>query len=782
MSLLLLLVALNANTATIRGTVRDARGGGPVAGFDVAAFDRDGHGVSRAMTDVEGHYALVVPAGAYVVATADFFSAFGYRGQLWNGIDCGTQLCPLGSGDVIVVSADDVRDGIDFRLNRIIVNVVNGRVADRETAQPLSGASITMVDERTRGIFTATSGADGRFTIANVPSGRYTLRGAAPHYLATFLGGVTCNGYCSDTGQTLEVGDGDTNVELPLVRLTTVKVIAFDALTGAPVDDLQQVYISGGSARSVSGNTAIFVDELPGKKWVVATAKRHGATGGDSTACPSSTYIYTCSQPLFDIRGNEMTIVIRMQPYLAAHGRVFDVETGEGIEGATVNVSGDVTTTAADGSWSIIPKYEPRSGYVSASAPGYVIAGFGAPAGSGDVGTLVTLTPGVAPPALSMGLVRGGTFSGTVTDEMSGEPIAGATVTVGYTRGYERNEIRAVTDANGHFVTPQLIGAHVYSVHAAAAGYATSGSDGKPCLINCDYGGVPVTGAVKSDTSVNLALRKTGTIDVRMRCPDSTWQRPYGERYYDAAGRRVDAAIGEKWPRTLAAGDYYVGGYAVCGGGLFPDAPPFYDPDVTKVGKPVTVRPGETTVIEIAAVERYTRAPFEPEAAPASGGTIVTFRSLPVSSPRVFFGDAEAMIVRSEMNGRLEVALPSHAPGVVDVTLKSGSYVQVQRAAFTYTDGCVGISFNRAHVIGGARDLPALFTADLTNGSGPFQYEWFGGPYPSVAELLATTPSFVTRDPLRLIPRFSYWVRISNPCSTATMSFDVRGEKVRGVR
>ena len=133
-------------------------------------------------------------------------------------------------------------------------------------------------------------------------------------------------------------------------------------------------------------------------------------------------------------------------------------------------------------------------------------------------------------------------------------------------------------------------------------------------------------------------------------------------------------------------------------------------------------------------------------------------------------------------DGLLRVAVPSHAPGVVDVTLKDGIVADVQHAAFTYANDCTGISLDRAHVITGARDVPATFTVDVTGGSGPLQYEWFRGYFPSIAEPQATTASFVTYDPLRLIQPYLYWVRVSNPCSVATMSFNVRGDKVRTVR
>lgn len=749
--LLLLLVAMNVRAATIRGTVRDARNNAPVSGFDVAAYDRDGRGVARATTNSDGHYSLAVPAGVFVVATADFFNAFGYRGQLWHGIDCGTTRCPFGSGAAITLNADDVRDGIDFALTRIIANVVSGRAVDSETGELLSGAKITMVDERTGAVFTATSGTDGRFSLADVPRGRYTLRGIAPHYTLTYLGGL------------LNVGDGDTEVELRLVHLTTVKVIAIDAITGAPVDDLREVHSYFGSA-PVSGNTAIVADVPPVKTHIVAVARKHGTTSGDSVPCPTNDWT-DCTTRLFNIHGREMTFIIRMQPYLPAHGRVFDADTGAGIAGATVNVSGDQTTTAADGTWSLIPSYEPRSGYIDVTADGYVVGSFGAAAGSGDRGTVVTLTPGVDLHDLSIPLVRGGTISGTVTDETTGEPIAGATVSVNATADLF-TRTAATTDVNGRFVTPSVIGAHPYRVSASAPGYATNDQ--------------PVTGQIKRDISVNLVLRKTGAVVVQMVCSDGAIQRPYGVSFYDRAGRYVPASTTE--PLTVVAGDYYVSALASCGGGFYPNVPYVYQADVTRIAKPVSVRAGETTLVQIIVTDAYPGTRFEPRAAPASGGTVVTFNTKWQSTTRVFFGEAEATVLAPQ-DELLRVAVPAHATGVVDVTLGDRAYAEVQHRAFTYTNDCTGIALNRRFVITGSADAPATFTADIVAGSSPFQYQWFRGPFPSIAEPQATTPSFVTEEPLRLIPRYaSYWVRVSNPCSVATMSFDVRGVKVRAVR
>jgi predicted metal-binding membrane protein len=56
---------------------------------------------------------------------------------------------------------------------------VSGTVHDRASGAPIAGATVTI-----NFVLTASTGADGRYTIANVPNGPWSYSASAPNYQA----------------------------------------------------------------------------------------------------------------------------------------------------------------------------------------------------------------------------------------------------------------------------------------------------------------------------------------------------------------------------------------------------------------------------------------------------------------------------------------------------------------------------------------------------------------------------------------------------------------------
>lgn len=133
-------------------------------------------------------------------------------------------------------------------------------------------------------------------------------------------------------------------------------------------------------------------------------------------------------------------------------GRVTDKAGGQGVSGATVSYSGGSTTTAADGSYTLNGVLVGEH-VVRVAAPGYATASSALYAQGGGAATLdFTL----APPA---------TLHGTVTQQGSGMPIVGATIT--YIGGLVTTDIDGSYTING-------IESGSRAIAVAATGYQSS--------------------------------------------------------------------------------------------------------------------------------------------------------------------------------------------------------------------------------------------------------------------------------------------------------------------
>ncbi len=152
-----LLDYLNEALEGVRGIVTDATTGDPLdATVTVVGHDTDG---SEIVTDpAVGDYHRVLPAGTYTLR----FSAFGYISQ---------------EHSVTVPSSGSVR--LDVALNPSAHVTVTGRVTTPDSrASGIAGALVEIVGTA----FSATTGADGSYSIADVPEDIYTFRVSAPGY------------------------------------------------------------------------------------------------------------------------------------------------------------------------------------------------------------------------------------------------------------------------------------------------------------------------------------------------------------------------------------------------------------------------------------------------------------------------------------------------------------------------------------------------------------------------------------------------------------------------
>lgn len=235
-------------SAVLRGRVTRARDGVPLPDLLVAV----GHaGVPAfntwvyAFTDADGRYAIEVPAGGYDVAVTDFYDGLGFddrdldvRDEMWPATACPDLLCA--SLDRIRVAAGETRDGLDFALPDGAT--IDARLVDGATGQPVTGATVFLIDGAGYEIGYGSPDADGRVHLDGLPTGRSYFYVAGGGRIVQIADDLLCPSFSCDLANAHEIRiQGTEAIDLGDVALRAggrIQGAIVDADTGAPVRGL----------------------------------------------------------------------------------------------------------------------------------------------------------------------------------------------------------------------------------------------------------------------------------------------------------------------------------------------------------------------------------------------------------------------------------------------------------------------------------------------------------------------------------------------------------------
>jgi len=282
---------------------------------------------------------------------------------------------------------------------------IAGKVTDAETDAAIGGAMVAV--EGTS--LSATTDANGDYTIADVAEGTYTVTASAEGY--------------ENASQEVTVSAGAMSIAdfalTPVAKPTgTISGTVTDADTTDPIEGAT-VTAEGYSTTTAADGTYTLADLPVGSYTVTASA-----TG------------YVDESKTADVLENQTTVVdfaLSPEPTGTISGTVTDADTTDPIEGATVTADGYSTATTANGTYTLADL--PVGSYtVTASATGYVEQSKTAEVLENQT-TVVNfaLTP-VAAPTMTVASINFATVRGTdlittvkILDE-SNDPVNGARV------------------------------------------------------------------------------------------------------------------------------------------------------------------------------------------------------------------------------------------------------------------------------------------------------------------------------------------------------------------
>jgi len=501
-------IELSVEFGFIRGTVVSAKTGRPLAGASVRFASADGVPVVEVLTDTQGGFCSgpLASGSHFVVARHD-----GFADAVLS----------------VVVAVGETRV-IELRL-KSFPGRVSGTVTDAAAGTPITGATASLLYHTLIPIGKVVTGADGRYLFDTLQPGSYSLVFRAPGYQAKVLGfsipmpgqSVVVNAGLEKppSGVRGQVVAADTGLPIPgatvLVALSgsePVVVVTADSqgnyvATGlAPrpylltasargwADQVRGAAPGPGETATVDFSLSPFAGAIQGQVTDAETGEPINClplvaltTGGVQLAATLTClggmyriedlpvgYLVVAFQDLQDhqgqvvgalIRDGETTVVnaaLRREPG-RLEGRVIDASTGLPVTVATVElfsfggVPFGLSITGAGGSYSFEGLPE-GTFVVSALAPGYGAVAVPVSVAAGRTTTRDILLDPAA-----------GVFTGRITDATTGEPVAGAAVSILTAGNLRVGEV--ATCSRGIYRTPGLAPGDYFLVFSGP-GYA----------------------------------------------------------------------------------------------------------------------------------------------------------------------------------------------------------------------------------------------------------------------------------------------------------------------
>lgn len=237
-----------APKASIEGRVTDGVDGLANATVSIRRTPSS-YGFKSVETDADGYYRIGgLDPGEYQV----FARALGHLDELWNDVPCEDSYCDSTTGDVIVLSENEARGGIDFELARL--GSLVGTVRGADTGEAVTGGEADLYGG---------SGAwldddwvsSGTYSFFELAAGTYFARATAPDYRPEAWSDLECWGSeylpeCDVTSaDAISVSQGsEVTADFELTPLGYIEGRVEEASDGSPITEVSfSLYRSDGS-------------------------------------------------------------------------------------------------------------------------------------------------------------------------------------------------------------------------------------------------------------------------------------------------------------------------------------------------------------------------------------------------------------------------------------------------------------------------------------------------------------------------------------------------------
>lgn len=609
-TLILIPSAAIAQTGTVTGTVTDSSTGLPIANATVQVFTYSLQQVATAATNASGVYTVAnVPPGAlyYVRATV----SSGYVDEWHPDVKAFRNVFSqtlLSEASPISVAGGAVVPGIDFALDPD--GRISGTVTNAAGGAPIANVFVgayTVIGSSVSFAGTGFTDGAGAYTIQGLPSGTYYLLTSNNAGFANEIyDNIPCVGFCATAAALMAAtpvpataGATTSGRHFALETGGRISGIVTNAATGQPAPNVpvSAALRSGSSIFTTSASTNAMgeytIQGLAAGAYGVYTGAGNLTNEvHDNILCPlsclSNTAVDSGADVAVALGATTSGVNFSLDPGGSISGTVTDEVTG--LPAANVGVfavvrvgnstllRGALTTGAGvytiqglpAGSYALLTNTSLFANEIYNNIP---CPGFCSSSTAFDTGTLVPVTAGATAGGRDFALqpvaVAGsGAITGTLTDAVSGLPIAGVSVQVltqlasGGTAGFT-----VTTNVAGVYSAAGLTPGTYYAVTTGNHTFRNEVFDGIPCLNTfCPtanvLAGTPIAVSSGASTTANFALSKadglTGAItDAATGLPlvgvtVSVYHSPSGV----FAGSTTSNASGAFFVRGLPNGTY----------------------------------------------------------------------------------------------------------------------------------------------------------------------------------------------------------------------------------
>ena len=567
--------------AEIQGSVTDSITGSPVSGVTVSTSGPNG--TIQTTTGSDGTYSLT---GLYPGSYTVYFqppSGANYLSQYYNGAATSSGATPVSVGDGADVT------GINASLQT--GGQISGTVTSQATGTAISGLWVYVFDSSGNSAGSAQTGADGTYTVSNLPTGSYEVAFyGTGSYIPQYYNNQTS--YANANPVAVTAGQATTGINAAMLSNGMISGTVTDHSTGNPIAGAYAyVYDSSGyylTYAVTSSSGAYTTPGLPAGSYTV----KFSATG-----YAPFTYSGTVSVSIG-------TTTSGINAALTADGAISGTVTNASGQTNLASVSVTAydssgsyvtsTSTATDGSYTLenmVPgTYELE--FTPSSGPNYLPQYYHGESTLGSADP-VTVTSGQTTTGIGAGLATGGQVTGKVTDSATGQPIQYAYAELLNASGGYVSYVS--TAADGSF-TLTALPTGTYTLYFSASGHLDQYYNNESSLSSADQ--ISVT-AGSTTSGINATLVPYGSIAGTVTDASTGHALQYVEvEAYDSSGQVVQGAYtsstGVYTLSNLSPGTYalYFYDYYSATGYV---AQYYNDQSTLAAADGITVNPGATT-------------------------------------------------------------------------------------------------------------------------------------------------------------------------------------------
>lgn len=452
---------------TFSGVVTDAQSGAPIEGATVYVYGANGEWFGGRETDATGAYRTQgLEAGSYMLRFGGTY-ATGHFTEYYD--DAPDQA----SAQVLGVELGEDVTGIDAALQ--LGGSITGVISDRETGDAVPGACVNASDATNGSYSSACADTAGVYVLRGLRTGSYTLE------VTDYSGGHLRTWYLDQASREtatpvdVVVGEVTAGIDQTMVLGGSIVGTLADAVDGGGASDVSvYVYPVGASDYTAAGYTdatgAYSVKGLPAGDYEVrfagATSSKYRETWFNSAAIRAE------ADPVAVQLGVATTADQTLERTGSISGRLTNASTGDPVKYGNVSVydlAGSYRSRAyadSDGNytaWGLTDgEYK-----LQFSANGLPSIWYDTKP-TQQAATPVAARLGAATTGIDQAMPVGGTITGTVTDEVTGEPIPYPSVRI---RDAAGNMTSGPSGYEGTFDIPVLPGE--YTVEVSATNYTT---------------------------------------------------------------------------------------------------------------------------------------------------------------------------------------------------------------------------------------------------------------------------------------------------------------------